>query len=151
MDESMDRVLAYRNFLAAEDHLDELISKAVSSDERAELLGIKWNIVYLRDDVMPKEIDKRFHCLVKHLATAYEACREVAKVTNSELDVQRAETCQLLLVQALEKLWGRKITTCERCGVKEDNGGLQEESAGDSTSSVDDGITGVSIQGVGGN
>lgn len=148
MDESMDRVLAYRNFLAAEDHLDEIISQATSSDERAELLGIKWNIIYLRDDVMPKEVDKRFHCLAKHLATAYEACREVAKATNDELDVRRAETCQLLLTQTLEKLWGRKITTCERCGVKEDNGRLQKESSGSATSTADDGLTGISIQGV---
>lgn len=151
MDESMDRVLAYRNFLAAEDHLDELLSQATSSDERAILNGIKWNIIYLRDDVMPKEVDKRFHCLVKHLATAYEACREVAKATNDELDVQRAETCQLLLTQALERLWGRKITTCERCGVKETDGRVQEESSGDSTGSTDDGLTRISVQGIGDN
>jgi hypothetical protein len=147
MDESMDRVLAYRNFLAAEDHLDELLSQASSSDERAILNGIKWNIIYLRDDVMPKEVNKDYHCVVKHVATAYEACREVAKATHDELDINRARATRDLLIGLLERLWGRRIITCERC--KDAARRVQAESAGDSTETTDDGLARDSIQRVG--
>ena len=104
MNEDLDRLLAYRNFLAAEDHLDELLYSPASSEEQTFLTGLKNEIEYLRDDVMPKETDKNYHCVVKHLSTAYEACREVAKATHDELDINRANACRGLLNTVLEKL-----------------------------------------------
>ena len=144
MNEDLDRLLAYRNFLAAEDHLDELLYSPASSEEQTFLTGLKNEIEYLRDDVMPKEVNKDFHCVVKHLSTAYEACREVAKATHDELDINRANACRGLLNTVLEKLWGREITKCERCKLY---GGIQEESTGDSTEDIDDGLTGRGVQG----
>ena len=143
MNEDLDRLLAYRNFLAAEDHLDELLGGASSLEEERFLEGIKNEIEYLRDDVMPKEVNKDFHCVVKHIATAYEACREVAKATHEELDVNRARATRDLLITLLEKLWDRKVITCERCK----DGRIQEESTGDSTEAFDDGFTGRGVQG----
>lgn len=144
MNEDLDRLLAYRNFLAAEDHLDELLYSPASSEEQSFLTGLKNEIEYLRDDVMPKETNKDYHCVVKHLSTAYEACREVAKATHDELDINRANACRGLLNTVLEKLWGRKIITCERCK----DGRIQEESAGDTAEAIDDGFTGRSVQGI---
>lgn len=126
MNEDLDRLLAYRNFLAAEDHLDELLGGASSLEEERFLEGIKNEIEYLRDDVMPKEVNKDFHCVVKHIATAYEACREVAKATHEELDINRARATRDLLITLLEKLWDRKVITCERCKLHgEDDGNLE--------------------------
>lgn len=145
MNEDLDRLLAYRNFLAAEDHLDELIGGAHTSEEEAFLTGVKNEIEYLRDDIMPREVNKDFHCVVKHVATAYEACREVAKATHEELDITRAKAVRELLVALLEKLWGRKVIICERCK----DGRLQEEGSGNTAEAIDDGLTRGSIQGVG--
>jgi len=126
MNEDLDRLLAYRNFLAAEDHLDELLGGLASTEDEAFITGIKNEIEYLRDDVMPKEVNKDFHCVVKHIATAYEACREVAKATHEELDITRAKACRELLVTLLEKLWGREVITCERCKLHgEEDGNLE--------------------------
>ena len=144
MKEDLDRLLAYRNFLAAEDHLDELLYSPATSDEQSFLTGLKNEIEYLRDDVMPKETNSDYHCVVKHLSLAYEACREVAKATHEDLDINRANACRGLLTTTLEKLWGREITKCERCKLY---GGIQEESAGDSTEAFDDGFTGRGVQG----
>lgn len=148
MNEDLDRLLAYRNFLAAEDHLDELLYSPSTSEEKAFLQGIKNEIVYMRDDVMPAEVNKEYHCLVKHLATAYEACREVAKATQSDLDVYRAEGAQKILLRCLERLWGRKVITCERCGKEDsESRGIQEESLGDIASTFNSGLTRDTIQG----
>lgn len=147
MNEDLDRLLAYRNFLAAEDHLDELIGGIHSQEEGNFLMGIKNEIEFLRDDVMPKEVNKDYHCVVKHVATAYEACREVAKATHNELDINRARATRDLLIGLLERLWGRRIITCERC--KDAARRVQAESAGDSTKTTDDGLTRDSIQRVG--
>lgn len=144
MNEDLDRLLAYRNFLAAEDHLDELLYSPSSSEELSFLTGLKNEIEYLRDDIMPKEVDKEFHCVVKHLSVAYEACREVAKVTHDELDINRANACRGLLITVLEKLWGRKVNKCERCK----DGGIQEESTRDTSETFTDGLSGRSIQGI---
>lgn len=138
MKEDLDRLLAYRNFLAAEDHLDELLYSPESSEEQSFLTGIKNEIEFLRDDVMPKEINRDFHCVVKHLSTAYEACREVAKATHEDLDINRANACRGILISVLERLWGRKIITCERCHL---HGGIQEESSGDTPTAFVDGLT----------
>ncbi len=143
MKEDLDRLLAYRNFLAAEDHLDELLYSPATSEEQSFLTGLKNEIEYMRDDVMPREVNKDFHCIVKHLSIAYEACREVAKATHDELDINRANACRGLLNTVLEKLWGRKITTCERCK----DGRIQEEGSGDSAEAIDDGLTGRGVQG----
>lgn len=145
MREDLDRLLAYRNFLAAEDHLDELLGGVVSIKEETMFTGIKNEIEYLRDDVMPKEVNKDFHCLVKHIATAYEACREVAKATHDELDINRAKATRDLLTSLLEQLWGRQITKCERC--KDATRGIQDEGAGSAPETSDDGLTGGSLQG----
>lgn len=151
MNEDLDRLLAYRNFLAAEDHLDELLYGPKTIEEEAFLTGLKNEIEYLRDDVMPKEVDKNFHCVVKHLSLAYEACREVAKATHEDLDINRANACREILITVLEKLWGRKIVTCERCGVKEENGtgGIQEENTRSFVDTTLDGLTRESVQRVG--
>ena len=145
MNEDLDRLLAYRNFLAAEDHLDELLCSPASMEDKNFLTGIKNEVEYLRDDVMPKETNKDYHCVVKHLSAAYEACREVAKATHDELDINRANACRGLLTTVLERLWGRKIITCERCK----DGRVQEESTGNPAEAIDDGLTGGSLQGVG--
>lgn len=150
MKEDLDRLLAYRNFLAAEDHLDELLYSPASSEEESFLTGLKNEIEFLRDDVMPKEDNKEFHCIVKHLSVAYEACREVAKATHHELDINRANACRGLLTTVLERLWGRKVVTCERCGVKDGPRAIQDEDTGDSTEAIIDGLTGGSLQGDGG-
>lgn len=149
MNEDLDRLLAYRSFLAAEDHVSELLYSPESAEQKAYLQGVKNELEYLRDDVMPAEVNKEYHCLVKHLATAYEACREVAKATHDELDEYRAEATQRLLIGLLEKLWGRKIVTCERCGVKEDDEsrGIQEEGIGDIAATFNSGLTRDTIQG----
>lgn len=144
MNEDLDRLLAYRNFLAAEDHLDELIGGAHTSEEETFLTGVKNEIEYLRDDIMPREVNKDFHCVVKHVATAYEACREVAKATHEELDIARAKAVRSLLITLLEKLWGRKVITCERCK----DGRLQEEGSGNTAETFDDGFARGSIQGI---
>lgn len=144
MNEDLDRLLAYRNFLAAEDHLDELLYSPVTSEEQNFLTGLKNEIEYLRDDVMPKETNKDYHCVVKHLSVAYEACREVAKATHDELDINRANACRGLLNTVLEKLWGREITKCERCKL---HGGIQEESSRDTAETIDDGLARRGVQG----
>lgn len=150
MSEDLDRLLAYRNFLAAEDHLDELLGGVHSIEEESFLTGIKNEVEYLRDDIMPKEVNKDFHCVVKHIATAYEACREVAKATHEDLDIERAKAVRSLLVTLLEKLWDRKIVTCERCMNYEPRG-IQTEDSGDIIVSTFDGFSGKPIQGVGDN
>ena len=149
MNEDLDRLLAYRNFLAAEDHLDELLYAPGTKEQEVFLTGLKNEIEYLRDDVMPKETDKDFHCIAKHLSLAYEACREVAKATHDELDINRANACRGLLTTVLEKLWGRKVITCERCGKKEEDAirGIQNEDSGSASEALDDGLTRGSVQG----
>ena len=145
MNEDLDRLLAYRNFLAAEDHLDELLGGTVPHEMESYLMGVKNEIEYLRDDVMPKEANKDFHCLVKHVATAYEACREVAKATHYELDINRANATRDLLMSLLEKLWDRKVIKCERC--KDATRGIQDEGAGSASEASDDGLSRGSVQG----
>lgn len=115
--ESMDRVLAYRNFLAAEDHLDELMDTVSSSSEKQLLDGLKCEIEHIRDGVMPAETKSEFHCVVKHLSAAYEACREIAKTTHGDDDKERVAAVRHILIAFLEMLWDRKIITCERCGA----------------------------------
>lgn len=147
MNEDLDRLLAYRNYLAAEDHLDELLGGVHTLEEERFLEGVKNEIEYLRDDVMPKEANKDFHCVVKHIATAYEACREVAKATHDELDINRARATRDLLITLLEKLWDRKVITCERC--KDATRGIQIEGAGNASETIDDGLSGRGVQGSG--
>lgn len=147
MNEDLDRYLCYRNLLACEDHILENLMGPESSEEGKYLRGMLNEIRYLRDDVIPKEANKKYHCIVKHLSLAYEAASEVAKATQEVLDDVRAEALRSLLYSALEKCLGRKIVICERCGVKEDHGGIQEESTGDSTEAFDDGFTGRGVQG----
>ena len=148
----LDRLLAYRNLLAAEDHCDELYYSPFGIQEALYLDGIKDDLVDLRDRVMPAEAEPRYHCLVKHVATAYEALREVYKATGDEADRNNMNRAQSLLYSLLKKLWGHEVGLCERCKVKEEDGPreLQEEGAGSATSTTDDGVTGNVIQGVGG-
>lgn len=151
MDETIDRYFAYRNLLACEDHLAELLMGPESAEERAMLEGMLNEVRYLRDDIIPDEANKKYHCIVKHLCAAYEAALEVSKATQEDLDALRANALRSLLYQAIEKLIGRKIVLCERCGVKEDHGirGVQEENPGNLAESFDDGFTGDGVQGVG--
>ena len=143
MDDSLDRLMVYRNFLAAEDHLDELISGPKSPEELRFLMGIKEHIELLRDGVMPAEVNKEYHCLVKHISMAYEGCRELAKSTHSSSDRERAIEVRNILIELLEKLWGRKIITCERCK----DGKLQEDGGGDDGETSDRGQSSGAIQG----
>lgn len=112
---AMDRLLAYRNLLCAEDHIDEIRSSA-DADELQKLEAYKRIIEHTRSVIMPPELDKRYHCVVKHLATAYEAMREVYKVSSDELDDAHAIIIRDILMECLERLWGYKPITCERCG-----------------------------------
>ena len=157
MNEDIDRLLAYRNFLAAEDHLDELLSDPTyTASDRSLLTALKYEIEFLRDNVMPEERNKHFHCLVKHLSLAYEATREIAKATHKELDAARANATRSLLNAALEELWGRKIINCERCGVKEEDAiatdtepeGISGTDGSSDADPTDDGLSGDLIQGV---
>ena len=141
MKEGMDRSLAYRNLLAMEDHLDELLYSSLGPSEYDFLEGVKREVEDLRDGVMPKEVDPRYHCLVKHCETAYEALREVSKVTHDMNDVANEKRAQMLLYELLERLWGRRLITCERCGANGHNI-IQEEIGGSDASSSDGGITG---------
>ena len=146
MNSDLDKVLAYRNFLAAEDHLDEIMSNPESSEERAFCTMLKGSIINLRDRIMPAEKNPQFHCVVKHLATAYEACREVAKQDDSAEADENSRLAYELLVYALEKLWDREVITCERC--KKD-GRIQTEDGSSSTSTIDGGLARDFIQGIG--
>lgn len=138
MKEDMDRLMVYQNLLAAENHCDEIIYGDVDADTKAFVEGIKNETEIARDMVMPEEADKHFHCLVKHYSPAYEGAREIFKVTKKEKDRTLMMMTHDLLVTCLEKLWGHKITTCERCGVKEENetGRIQEEDRTDVTGPI---------------
>ena len=148
MDETMDRYLAYRNLLACEDHLQELLMGPESSDEGKFLRGTLYEVRYLRDDVIPKEKNKRYHCLVKHLSAAYEAAQEVAKATQEDLDEARAKALRSLLYSVIEKCLDRKVVICERCGAKENDGRLQTEGSRDSAETIDDGFARDGVQGI---
>lgn len=126
-----DAVLAYRNFLAAEDHLDELIYHATSREEELRLKQMEHDTIFLRDSIMPPEVDSTKHCLVKHYATAYEAVRERWKALQTEELYWHKRLAYELLTDALEMLWGRKINICERCydGNNTDGGGHSRDEA----------------------
>lgn len=149
MNETMDRYYGYRNLLAAEEHISELLMGPESSEEASFLRGTLNEIRYLRDDFVPEEKNKRYHCLVKHLSAAYEAALEVSKATQEELDDIRAKALRSLLYSVLEKCLDRKIIICERCGVKEEDAtrGIQDEGAGSASEASDDGLAGGSLQG----
>lgn len=116
-EETVDRLLMYRNLLCAEDHLDEMIAMARTADESSWFKDLKTVIENIRSDVGFVEEDKRYHCLTKHLSVAYEAAREVAKATHSESDFARAELLRLYMLFSLERLLGAKVNNCSRCGM----------------------------------
>lgn len=111
----MDAVMAYRNYLAAEDHLDELIHRATTSEEKRDLEAMLDETIYIRDNIMPAESDATKHCLVKHYAAGYEGVRERWKDKRTEELYYLKKHAYDLLINALEMVWGRKIITCERC------------------------------------
>lgn len=117
----MDAVLAYRNYLAAEDHLDELIVRATTSQERIALEAMLDLTIELRDEIMPAEADPTKHCLVKHYAAGYEAVRERWKALRTEELYWAKKHAYDLLIDALEMLWDRTIITCERCNYDKRN------------------------------
>lgn len=117
--ESMDRVLVYRNLLAAEDHLDEVKDKLTTKDKLDWVKQEKSAIETIRDQVMPEEADSDFHCYVKHLAIAYEGQREVAKATQSESDIELADMLRTFLRRGLSMLWDAEIEICGRCKTDE--------------------------------
>ena len=139
MKEEMDRLMVYRNLLAAEDHCDEILFGDKNLDTKVFVEGIKNETEIVRDMVMPQEADKDFHCLVKHYSAAYEGAREIFKVTKSDDDRTLMMMTRDLLVNCLEKLWGHKLITCERCGAKEEDesNGIQTEGSGSSSGPVD--------------
>lgn len=145
MTEIMDRALAYRNMLAAEDHILELLQEA-DIDDSLYLRGFLLELRSVRDRVMkPVEKDSRYHCLVKHLCTAYEACVEVAKATGDSNDEILVSIVDEMVREALERLSGRNITYCERC---RSNGGLQEESTGSTSESDEHAVSRGDVQGI---
>lgn len=111
----MDAVMAYRNYLAAEDHLDELIFRAPTTEEKFILEAMQEETIWLRDQIMPAEADPMKHCLVKHYAAAYEGVRERWKDLKTEQLFYAKKHAFELLINALEMLWDRHIITCERC------------------------------------
>lgn len=148
MNSDMDKWLAYRNLLCAEDHLSELIARAESPEEKSALEGQLQLVVYLRDAIMPPEADSRYHCYTKHLSIAYEALREAYKGSTSLQEGDILSMAYDAVIWALEKLWGRKINTCERCtGGKHATGRIQEESGGSTAETAISGDTTGIIQG----
>lgn len=135
MNSDMDALLTYRNLLAAEDHLDELSSRATSRAERDEIDDMLSAVINIRDMAMPAEANADWHCTVKHLSTAYEGARERWKATRSDNDYNVKHATYELLIRALENLWQRKVNKCERCNHGEgqdarDDGGDTAGSAG---------------------
>lgn len=116
--ETMDRVLIYRNLLCAEDHIDEVSDSVTSMQELEYLKDMKLAIESVRSTLGFDEVDRRYHCLTKHLAVAYEAAREVAKVTHNESDFERAALLRNYLRISLEHLLMKKIVNCGRCKEK---------------------------------
>lgn len=137
----MDAVMAYRNYLAAEDHLDELIHRATSSEEKRKLEAMLDETIHIRDNIMPKEHDPTRHCIVKHFSAGYEGVRERWKDKRTEELYYLKRQAYDLLIDALEMVWGRKIITCERCDYER----TSSRDTGDATS---DGITRGTIQAV---
>lgn len=129
-DETMDRLLVYRNLLCAEDHIDEIMDSATSSAELQELKNWKTAIEGIRSSLGFIEEEPRYHCLTKHLAVAYEAAREVAKATHSESDFERATLLRSYLKWSLEKLIGAPIENCGRCKEKHEQLDENEQTAG---------------------
>ena len=117
--ETMDRLLIYRNLLCAEDHIDEITDSATSSTELLELKNRKVALENIRSNLGFVEEEPRYHCLTKHLAVAYEAAREVAKATKSESDLETANLLRSFLKWSLEKLIGAPIENCGRCKENE--------------------------------
>lgn len=143
--ETMDRMLAYRNILCAEDHLDELILAATNLKELEELSNYKVALEGVRSKIGFAEEDERFHCLNKHLAVAYEAAREVAKETRSSEDKELASLLGSYSKWALEKLIGSHIEFCGRC-KKELNGiGTKTATRGSDDDSSKHGDTGSTV------
>lgn len=67
--ETMDRLLVYRNLLAAEDHLEEMLGTATTRDELDWMENLLKAIQGFRSAyVQSYEKDERYHCLLKHLA-----------------------------------------------------------------------------------
>lgn len=128
--ETMDRLLIYRNLLCAEDHIDEIMDSATSSDEFQLLKNWKVALEGIRSDVGFIEVEPRYHCLTKHLAVAYEAAREVAKATHSESDFERANLLRSYLRWSLEKLIDARIENCGRCKEKHEQYIENEQNVG---------------------
>lgn len=127
--ETMDRLLMYRNLLCAEDHIDEIMDSATSSDELKLLKNWKVALEGIRSNIGFIEEEPRYHCLTKHLAVAYEAAREVAKATHSESDFERANLLRSYLRWSLEKLIGAPIENCGRCKEKHEQRNENEQTA----------------------
>lgn len=128
--ETMDRLLVYRNLLCAEDHIDEILDSARSSDELQDLKNYKLAIEGVRSTLGFVEVDSRYHCLTKHLAVAYEAAREVAKATHSESDRETANLLRSYSRWSLEKLIGAPIENCGRCKEQHEQRDENEQTAG---------------------
>ena len=134
MNPDMDRLLVYRNLLAAIDHLEEINNRGGTGHEVYKAQSLRAGCIFLQDRVMPEEKNPNFHCVVKHLATAYEGAREVAKATRTPDDEANAGLIYDLLVDALGELWGRKVTLCERCHDGQEN--LLNEGSGDTEPTI---------------
>lgn len=146
--ETMDRLLVYRNLLCAEDHIDEIMDSATSSTELQDLKNYKLAIEGVRSSLGFIEEEPRYHCLTKHLAVAYEAAREVAKATHSESDRETANLLRSYLKWSLEHLIGAPIENCGRCKEKHEqrvenkqdaDGGESGEPSGDVARIYEDG------------
>lgn len=118
----MDLVLAYKNLLAAEDHLREIMQGGIQSKDFEFFDDLLKRLEDLRSSIMPQEVDPRFHCITKHLCSASIALDEVAKNYHGKGDsVSEAkyalysERGRRLLNDVLGQLWGHDIENCGRC------------------------------------
>lgn len=145
----IDAVLAYRNYLAAEDHLDELIFRATTSEERRNLEAMLDEVIYIRDNIMPSENDPTKHCLVKHFAVGYEAVRERWKDKRTEELYYLKKHAFDLLIDALEMVWGRKIITCERCDYGRNTNEDNRNSEANSGTTVEHGQSRLTVSSAG--
>lgn len=111
----MDRMMVYRNLLAAEDHLRELLNAADDYETTSYVHDTLHSIQNIRSNINFPEVNTKYHCLNKHLAAAAEAAAEVAKFTNDAWDNEVARLLAAHSRKVLEKLIDKEIETCGRC------------------------------------
>lgn len=114
--ETTDRLVVYRNLLLAEDHLEEMLDTAQTKEELEWMENVLKAIQGFRSAyVRGKEKDDRFHCLMKHMAAAYEASREVEKISGDAQDRAHRDAFRQIYRMVAERVYGGKVNLCARC------------------------------------